>query len=181
MRLLSMKLKYNRKRHKSQRDRPIGGFVYPLFVIIFIFATLYFFILGDNGFYSHKSKFQSITLLEEGNHKLKGKIFDLQVKNNGLKTLNPQDVEREARRIPLKKRGDVIIRLYYSNWISELGEKYKSQYHKGFKPPPIQLSFIDQYKMLIAVTVSLLIALLVTLLLPWFRRKSSEGQKEEIG
>ncbi len=94
--------------------------------------------------------------------------------------MNPQDIEGEARRIPLKKRGDVIIKLHHNSWIEELGKKYQRQYHKGFKPP-VQLSFIGQYKMLITITVSLLIALLVTLLLPRLRKKASEGQRDEIG
>ncbi len=175
-----MKLRYNRKKDKSPWGSSKGQTIYPLLIILFIFSTLYFFIFGENGFYSHKSKIQVITRLEEENHRIMEKITLLEEKNKGLKDMNPQDIEREARRIPLKKRGDVIIKLYHNNWINELGKKYQRQYYKGFKPPPIKSGFINQYKMLITITVSLLIALLVTLLLPRLRRKASEGQREEI-
>ncbi len=176
-----MKLKYNRKNHNGSRGPSKSRTLYPLLIILFIFATLYFFIFGDNGFYSHKNKMKIITRLEKENHRITEKIALLQEKNKGLKDMNPQYIEREARRIPLKKRGDVIIKLHHNSWIEELGKKYQRQYHKGLKPPPTKLSFIDHYKVLIAITVSLLIALLVTLLLPRLRQKASEGQKEEIG
>ncbi|MDH4127794.1 MAG: septum formation initiator family protein [Spirochaetota bacterium] len=156
-----MKINFHIKNKKINRL-----YFYPIFLIIFILFTLYSFIFGENGFYSHKKKVETISLVEKKNQIISSKISALKNKVSNIKSQNPFTIEREARLIPLKKSGDIIIKLYHKKWIEDLGNKLETQNKPNTADDNTQESFLGHYKVVIGILISLLIAFILTFILP---------------
>ncbi len=134
--------------------------------MIFTLFTLYLFIFGNNGFYSHKKKLDIIAVLEEDNLLLNNKIQKLAQKIKGIKDLDPLSIEYEARKIPLKKSGDVIFIIHNSEWLKDMAQKLENDYQDKIHHPREEKGFLDQYKIVIGFMISLLISLVLTVILP---------------
>ena len=162
---------YSKRKRKPALSKNLldKRLIYPLFLISFIIFTLYLFFLGENGFYSHKIKLELINVTKKENMKLSHDIIRLKKWITQLEKNHPTIIEKEGRKIPLKKRGDIIIKLYHSTFLEEMAKSFENKYSDN----PIESEsegFFHEYKIMITIMLTLLIAYLLTLFFP-FKKK----------
>jgi len=148
----------NENKHKT------GHYLYPLFLILFIIISMFLFIFGDNGFYSHQRKIEEINRLKKETRAVKSRLQELNNKLAGIKSRKTEDVEREARLSHLKKPGDILIKLYHSEWIENKGKEYEKALLKQKVKIDSEYSFIDHYKTIIGFLICLGLATIITVI-----------------
>ncbi len=141
-------------------------YFYPILLMIFTLIFLYFFIFGDNGYYAHKKKLNDLYNLKKANKKLYSKISYYKKRIKNLKRMNMTTLEEEARQIPLKKKGEYIVKLYDKEWIKNLVLSYERQMNKELRTSKELNSFTFKYKMIFVLSISLLLAFILTFILP---------------
>jgi len=168
-------MKRKRPQHKpvTQQDNKSGHYLYPLFLILFIIISMFFFIFGENGFYSHERKTHEIKRLKQNITALKARLGSLKTKLTGIKTLKAEAVEQEARLAYLKKPGDMIIKLNHSEWIENTSKEYEKVYLDSKIVSPTDERFIDHHKSIIGFIICLSLAIILTSILT--RRKISSN------
>ncbi len=147
-------------------------YLFPIFLILFILITLYSFIFGGNGFFSHREKLQSIAFLEKENKMIKRKVRRCQKKIVSLQDHDSLAIEKEARNYSLIKRGDIVIKLANKKLLEQIGDNVqkRSEFEAMSKE---SVSLVGHYKMIIGIIVSLVIAFLFTIILPWKNKESN--------
>ena len=148
-----------KKTHKKRT------YLYPVFLILFILITLFLFIFGENGLYSHKRKLQVISNLTKENHHLGDKLQTLKENVKNLRLGQAAALEKEARYSSYKKSDEKLIKLYHQGWIETLSRIYEKRYDPKDEIRTLDESFLDGHKTIIAVLICLALATLMTSIL----------------
>lgn len=160
-------MKKHRDSSKQNNDKPrqTGHYLYPVFLILFILTTLFLFIFGSNGFYSHKRKLELVARLKIDNAILQQKLDSVRQNLDNIHDKQHVAIEMEARKASYKKPGDILIKLYHNDWIERVGRNQEKNIRQMIENPSVDNDFIDEHKGILALMICAFLATILTFIL----------------
>ena len=140
--------------------------IYPLLLMIGVGLSLYLFIFGRHGYYDYKKNLEIYERMREKNLELWQKREELKERNLSLRMLDGEEVEVEARKIPLKREGEELIKLGMEDkeWLEQFLERYDLQFRRSVGRGGME--DFEGLELILGVGASVVLGLILALLLP---------------
>ena len=139
--------------------------IYPLLLMIGVGLSLYLFIFGRHGYYEYKKKLGIYERMSEKNLELWEKKQELMERNLSLRILDREEVEGEARKIPLKREGEELIKMKVEDkeWLEQFLEQYDVRFRRvgGNRGEDF-----EGLELILGIGASVVLGLILALLLP---------------